>query len=102
MSFNLFESLSCCVRFERNLKEKCPYECERKFWRAEVISSEVEQKVATLFGAEPEEISIIEFNHSNNKFVSTLSYESGLVVLVNRLGKKIDDESRDTGCAQAQ
>lgn len=74
------------TRFEKNLKEKCPYECERKFWDTEVISAEVEEKVATLFGADSKEISIIEFNHSNNKFVRTLSYESGLLVLVNRLG----------------
>ena len=39
-----------------------------------------------MFGAESKEISIIEVNHSNNKFVRTLSYESGLLVLVNRLG----------------
>ena len=32
-------------KFERNLMEKCPYECERKYWRSEVISSEVEEKV---------------------------------------------------------
>ena len=32
-------------RFEKNLREKCPFECERKFWRSEVISSEVEEKV---------------------------------------------------------
>ena len=44
-------------------------------------------KVASLFGAEKKEISIIEFNHSNNKFVTTMFYESGFLVLVNRLGK---------------
>ena len=32
-------------RFEANLKEKCPVECERKYWDAEVISAEVEEKV---------------------------------------------------------
>ena len=32
-------------KFERNLQEKCPYECELKFWKADVISSEVEEKV---------------------------------------------------------
>ena len=85
--------------------EKCPYECELKYWRSEVISSEVEEKVslftvvnicsnnlilkvASLFGAEKKDISIIEFNHSNNKFVTTLFYESGFIVLVNRLGKE--------------
>ena len=40
-----------------------------------------------MFGAEKKDISIIEFNHSNNKFVTTLFYESGFIVLVNRLGK---------------
>ena len=44
-------------------------------------------QVASLFGAEKKEISIIEFNHSNNKFVTTMFYESGFLVLVNRLGK---------------
>ena len=66
--------------------EKCPYECELKYWRSEVISSEVEEKVASLFGAEKKDISIIEFNHSNNKFVTTLFFESGFIVLINRLG----------------
>ena len=33
-------------KFERNLQEKCPYECELKYWKADVISSEVEGKVA--------------------------------------------------------
>ena len=33
-------------KFERNLMEKCPYECELKYWRSEVISSEVEEKVS--------------------------------------------------------
>ena len=32
-------------KFEKNLQEKCPYECELKFWKADVISSEVEEKV---------------------------------------------------------
>ena len=32
-------------KFERNLQEKCPYECELKYWKADVISSEVEGKV---------------------------------------------------------
>ena len=32
-------------RFEANLKEKCPMECERKYWEADVISAEVEDKV---------------------------------------------------------
>ena len=41
-----------------------------------------------MFGAEKKDISIIEFNHSNNKFVTTLFYESGFIVLVNRLGKE--------------
>ena len=45
-------------------------------------------QVASLFGAEKKEISIIEFNHSNNKFVTTMFYESGFLVLVNRLGIK--------------
>ena len=36
-------------KFERNLMEKCPYECERKYWRSEVISSEVEEKVFFIF-----------------------------------------------------
>ena len=44
--------------------------------------------MASLFGAEKKDISIIEFNHSNNKFVTTLFYESGFIVLVNRLGKE--------------
>ena len=26
--------------------EKCPYECERKYWRSEVISSEVEENLS--------------------------------------------------------
>ena len=42
--------------------------------------------MASLFGAEKKDISIIEFNHSNNKFVTTMFYESGFIVLVNRLG----------------
>ena len=33
------------TKFEKNLMEKCPYECEMKYWRSEVISSEVEEKV---------------------------------------------------------
>ena len=77
-------------KFERNLMEKCPYECEQKYWRSEVISSEVEEKVASLFGAEKKDLSIIEFNHSNNKFVTTLFFESGFIVLINRLGKRIE------------
>lgn len=76
-------------KFERNLMEKCPYECEQKYWRSEVISSEVEEKVASLFGAEKKDLSIIEFNHSNNKFVTTLFFESGFIVLINRLGEMI-------------
>ena len=32
-------------RFEANLKEKCPMECEKKYWKADVISAEVEEKV---------------------------------------------------------
>ena len=44
-------------------------------------------QVATLFGASSKEISIVEFNHNNNKMVQTLQFESGLIVLVNRLGK---------------
>ena len=43
-------------------------------------------QVASLFGAEKKDISIIEFNHSNNKFVTTMFFESGFIVLVNRLG----------------
>ena len=35
-------------RFEANLKEKCPMECERKYWEADVISAEVEDKVGVL------------------------------------------------------
>ena len=35
-------------RFEANLKEKCPMECERKYWEADVISAEVEDKVGIL------------------------------------------------------
>ena len=80
-------------KFERNLMEKCPYECEQKYWRSEVISSEVEEKVASLFGAEKKDLSIIEFNHSNNKFVTTLFFESGFIVLINRLGKRLDETS---------
>ena len=44
--------------------------------------------MASLFGAEKKEISIIEFNRSNNKFVTTMFYESGFLVLVNRLGNE--------------
>lgn len=73
-------------RFEANLKEKCPMECERKYWEADVISAEVEDKVANLFGADSKEISIVEFNHNNDKMVHTLQFESGLIVLINRLG----------------
>ena len=89
-------------RFEANLKEKCPMECERKYWEADVISAEVEdkvrilhidvekiefiQQVANLFGAASKEISIVEFNHNNDKMVHTLQFESGLIVLINRLG----------------
>ena len=80
-------------KFERNLMEKCPYECEQKYWRSEVISSEVEEKVASLFGAEKKDLSIIEFNHSNNKFVTTLFFESGFIVLINRLGNRLDETS---------
>ena len=36
-------------KFERNLQEKCPYECELKYWKADVISSEVEGKVAAAY-----------------------------------------------------
>ena len=91
-------------RFEANLKEKCPMECERKYWEADVISAEVEDKVgldlqnvkalefvpqvANLFGAASKEISIVEFNHNNDKMVHTLQFESGLIVLINRLGSK--------------
>ena len=52
-------------------------------------------QVASLFGAEKKEISIIEFNHSNNKFVTTMFYESGFLVLVNRLGKKSSSMNND-------
>ena len=51
--------------------------------------------MASLFGAEKKEISIIEFNHSNNKFVTTMFYESGFLVLVNRLGKKSSSMNND-------
>lgn len=77
-------------------------ECERKYWEADVISAEVEdkvrilhidveklefiQQVANLFGAASKEISIVEFNHNNDKMVHTLQFESGLIVLINRLG----------------
>jgi len=61
-------------------------ECERKYWEADVISAEVEDKVANLFGAASKEISIVEFNHNNDKMVHTLQFESGLIVLINRLG----------------
>ena len=37
------------TKFEKNLMEKCPYECELKYWRSEVISSEVEEKVDSQF-----------------------------------------------------
>ena len=45
-----------------------------------------------MFGAEKKDISIIEFNHSNNKFVTTMFFESGFIVLVNRLGKIISSK----------
>ena len=44
------------------------------------------QQVANLFGAASKEISIVEFNHNNDKMVHTLQFESGLIVLINRLG----------------
>ena len=43
-------------------------------------------QVANLFGADSKEISIVEFNHNNDKMVHTLQFESGLIVLINRLG----------------
>jgi hypothetical protein len=32
-------------RFEKNLGDKCPQECERKFWDVDLLSAEVEKKV---------------------------------------------------------
>ena len=45
-------------------------------------------QVANLFGADSKEISIVEFNHNNDKMVHTLQFESGLIVLINRLGSQ--------------
>ena len=45
-------------------------------------------QVANLFGAASKEISIVEFNHNNDKMVHTLQFESGLIVLINRLGRQ--------------
>ncbi|XP_023346442.1 uncharacterized protein LOC111715362 [Eurytemora carolleeae] len=73
-------------RFQKNLREKCPLECERKYWEVNTISAEVENKVASLFGAEPEDISIVEFNHDQTNLVQSLQYQSGFIVLINRLG----------------
>ena len=44
--------------------------------------------MANLFGAASKEISIVEFNHNNDKMVHTLQFESGLIVLINRLGRQ--------------
>ena len=41
-----------------------------------------------MFGAASKEISIVEFNHNNDKMVHTLQFESGLIVLINRLGRQ--------------
>lgn len=62
-----------------------------------------------MFGADSKEISIVEFNHNNDKMVRTLQYESGLIVLMNRLGEVLPAQCSTHGlpswhltpCAQA-
>jgi hypothetical protein len=36
-------------RFEKNLGEKCPLECEQKYWEVDLLSAEVEKKVILAF-----------------------------------------------------
>ncbi len=36
-------------RFEKNLGEKCPLECEQKYWEVDLLSAEVEKKVNITF-----------------------------------------------------
>jgi hypothetical protein len=36
-------------RFEKNLGEKCPLECEQKYWEVDLLSAEVEKKVNLAF-----------------------------------------------------
>ena len=50
-----------------------------------------------MFGADSKEISIVEFNHNNDKMVRTLQYESGLIVLMNRLGEELPAECSTQG-----
>ena len=39
-----------------------------------------------MFGAVAEDISIVEFNHDDVNMVQSLQYQSGFLVLIDRLG----------------
>ena len=43
-------------------------------------------QVATLFGVSPEDISILEFNHATDNLLKTFQFQSGFLVLIDRLG----------------
>ena len=41
-----------------------------------------------MFGAVAEDISIVEFNHDDVNMVQSLQYQSGFLVLIDRLGNR--------------
>ena len=47
-------------------------------------------QVATLFGVSPEDISIVEFNHATDNLLKSFQFQSGFLVLIDRLGELLN------------
>ena len=49
------------IKFTIFLREKCPLECERKYWEVNTISAEVENKVKKIKGLHGKDVLTIKW-----------------------------------------